>query len=144
VTIARLEAGEHRDVRVGTIDRLCGRLGLELSALPAGGALALERGRAREAERARRVERRWAHAALGVRLLTAPGRESGAMIMRARRNVDRWERDGLCSRHYVVRWRARLALPLERLARWLVDPGDWGDALFQNSPWAFALERGRD
>ena len=54
--------------------------------------------------------------------------------------VDRWEREGLCSRHYVSRWRAMLARPVERVAQALLEPGEWRDALFQNTPWAFALE----
>jgi hypothetical protein len=34
-----------------------------------------------------------------------------------------------------------LAGPVEQVARGLLEPGEWTDALFQNSPWAFALER---
>jgi hypothetical protein len=55
--------------------------------------------------------------------------------------VDRWERDRLCSRHYISRWRRLLSGPPERVARSLLDPGDWADALFQNTPFSFALER---
>jgi hypothetical protein len=53
--------------------------------------------------------------------------------------VDRWGRDRLCSQHYISRWRALLAGPVERVARALIEPSDWTDALFQNTPWSFAL-----
>jgi hypothetical protein len=34
-----------------------------------------------------------------------------------------------------------LAGPVERVARALLAPGEWQDALFQTTPWTFALER---
>ena len=61
-------------------------------------------------------------------------------MTRARAAVDRWERESLCSQHYVSRWRAMLAGPVEGVAKALLEPGEWADALFQNTPWAFALE----
>jgi transcriptional regulator with XRE-family HTH domain len=140
VTIARIEAGPARDVRVGTISRVCEALGLEVAAVPRAGEDALERLLAREQERARRLERRLAHAALAARLLAA-GPEARPLVRAARAAVDRWDRERLCSRHYVDRWRAMLAGPVERVARSLLEPGDWRDALFQNTPWTFALER---
>jgi transcriptional regulator with XRE-family HTH domain len=140
VTIARLEAGSDRDVRVGTVSRVCEALGLEVAAVPAGGEAVAERLLAREQERARRLERRLAHAVLAARLLTA-GPEASALIRTARAAVDRWERERLCSRHYIVRWRAMLGGPVGRVARSLLEPGEWKDALLQNTPWTFALER---
>jgi transcriptional regulator with XRE-family HTH domain len=141
VTIARLEAGSAQDVRVGTLSRLCAALGLELRAVSAGGEPPPETLLARERERGRRLECRLAHAALAVRLLAARAAKSEALVARARAAVDRWERERLCSRHYITRWRAMLKGPIERVAGSLLEPGDWGDALFQNSPWSFALER---
>jgi transcriptional regulator with XRE-family HTH domain len=140
VTIARLEAGSARDVRVGTIVSLCEALGLEVAAVPAGARPALETLLARERERSRRLDLRRRHAALAARLLGARRPQATALVATARAAVDRWEREGLCSRHYVLRWRAALALPVARLAQVLVDPGEWRDALFQNTPWGFALE----
>jgi transcriptional regulator with XRE-family HTH domain len=140
VTIARLEAGPGRDVRVGTLVRLCQALDLEIAAEPAGARLALERRLERERERVRRVERRLAHALLAARLVSSPGAEAGALLARARAAVDRWERERLCSHHYVSRWRAMLEGPPERVARALLEPGDWADALFQNTPFSSALE----
>jgi transcriptional regulator with XRE-family HTH domain len=139
VTIARLERGSARDARVGTVSRLCRALELELRAEPAGARPAPESLLARERETARRLSLRLAHAALGVRLLSAGRPQAAALVARARSVVDRWERDRLCSRHYIARWRARLAGPRERVARSLVEPGEWTDALFQNSPWSFAF-----
>ena len=140
VTIARLEAGSGRDVRVGTVVSLCEALGLEVAAVPAGARPALETLLAREREKARRLDLRRRHAILAARLVALRGRKAGALVARARAVVDRWEREGLCSRHYVTRWRAVLALPVGSLAEALLEPGEWGDALFQNTPWAFALE----
>ena len=140
VTIARVEGGSAHDVRVGTISRLCEALGLEVAAVPAGGQAVLETLLARERERARRLDRRLAHAVLAARLLAARRPKATALIGKARAVVDRWEREGLCSSHYITRWRAMLAGPVERVAHSLLNPGEWRDALFQNTPWSFALE----
>jgi transcriptional regulator with XRE-family HTH domain len=141
VTIARVEAGGARDVRLGTVTGICEALGLEVSALPSGAEPALQRLVAREREKARRLERQLAHAVLAARLLSARRPAARVLVATARAAVDRWERERLCSRHYISRWRAMLAGPVERVARSLLEPGDWKDALFQNTPWAFALER---
>jgi transcriptional regulator with XRE-family HTH domain len=140
VTVARLEAGSDRDVRVGTMVSLCGALGLELAAVSAGGQPALETLLARERERAHRLDLRRRHAVLAARLLAGPRRKASALVARARAVVDRWERESLCSGHYVSRWREMLAGPVEGVAQALLEPGEWRDALFQNTPWAFALE----
>jgi transcriptional regulator with XRE-family HTH domain len=141
VTIARLESGAPQDLRAGTIGRLCEALGLEMAALPLGARARFERQLARERERTRRAERWRDHAVLAARLLAAPRSEARQLIAGARAVVDRWERDRLCSRHYISRWRALLAGPVERVAQALIEPSDWTDALFQNTPWSFALPR---
>jgi transcriptional regulator with XRE-family HTH domain len=140
VTIARVETGAAQDFRIGTLSRLCEALDLEIAAQPRGASPALPKLLAREQERARRLERRGRHAALAARLLALPKPAAQSLVRRARQVVDRWERERLCSQHYVSRWRALLAGPRERVARSLLDPGEWADALFQNSPWTFALE----
>lgn len=139
VTIARLEAGSSQDFRVGTLSRLCEALGLELAAVPRGAQPAQEALLAREQERARCLDRWRRHAVLAARLLAAPRPSAAALVRRARGCVDRWEREQLCSRHYVSRWRVMLDGPVPRVAQSLLVPGEWADALFQNSPWAFAL-----
>jgi hypothetical protein len=123
-----------------TLARLCEALELELLVCPRGQQSNHEAHLAREQERARRLDRRRRHAVLAVRLLTARSATRAALVRRARRQVDLWERDALCSRHYIVRWRKRLSGPVGRVATALVAYDDWTDALFQNSPWAFALE----
>jgi transcriptional regulator with XRE-family HTH domain len=140
VTIARLEAGSAGDVRMGTVGALCDALGLEVAVGPAGSGAALETRLERERERSRRLDVRRRHALLAARLLSAPRTQAAALVARARAAVDRWEREGLCSRHYVSRWRAMLAGPVGSVAQALLEPGEWVDALFQNTPWAFALE----
>ena len=140
VTIARVEAGSAADARVGTIASLCEALGLELAAVPAGARPALETLLARERERARRLDLQRRHAVLAARLLAARRPQASALIATARGVVDRWERERLCSRHYVSRWRAMLKGPVDRVAQALLEPGEWRDALFQNTPWGFALE----
>jgi transcriptional regulator with XRE-family HTH domain len=139
VTIARLEGGAAQDLRVGTIERLCGALGLEVVALPVGAQPALETLLARERERTRRLDRRLAHALLAARLLSARSQTAAALIRRARGVVDRWEREHLCSVHYISRWRKMLSGPVGRVARSLLVAGEWHDALLQNTPWSFAL-----
>jgi transcriptional regulator with XRE-family HTH domain len=142
VTIARLEGGGAQDARLGTVAAVCGPLGLELRVLEPRALEVLETRLARERERAERIERRRAHAALAARLLALRRRDAARMIRRARAAVDRWQRDELCSEHYVSRWRAMLRGGAREVARALLDPGPWRDALFQNTPWSFALEHG--
>lgn len=140
VTIARLESGALQDFRVGTLARLCEALGLELAAIPRGAQAARETLLARERERVRRVDLRRRHAALAARLLAMPASDAAAHVRRARAAVDRWQRNGLCSEHYISRWRARLAGPARQAAAALLEHDAWADALLQNSPWSFALE----
>jgi transcriptional regulator with XRE-family HTH domain len=144
VTIARVEGGSLQDFRLGTLRRVCEALGLELAAErreTPGAEGALPALLARERERARRFDRRHRHAALAARLLAMSRPRAAALLRRARERVDLWERDGLCSRHYISRWRAMLTGPRGQVAESLLDPGEWADALFQNTPWSFALEQ---
>jgi transcriptional regulator with XRE-family HTH domain len=139
VTIARFEAGAAQDVRLGTLTRLCAGVGLELTVLAPGCVQTLETRLAREQERGRRLDARRRHAALAARLLGASAREAHALIAHARGNVDRWERDGLCSAHYISRWRRRLAGSPRKVAQAITRDDRWTDALMQNTPWSFAL-----
>ena len=140
VTIARLEAGAAQDFRLGTLQRICDALGLDLAALPHGAQEAQETLLARERERARRLGARQRHAALAARLFSMRAAEAAVMVRRARTVVHRWEREQLCSGHYISRWRAMLAGPVRRVAAALLEHHDWTDALFQNSPWSVMLE----
>lgn len=95
--------------------------------------------RAREQVRARLADLRRRHAALAARLLAAPAPEAEALLSRARANVERWERERLCSAHFISRWRAKLAGSVHRSAMALLKEDDRTDALLQNTPWGFAL-----
>jgi transcriptional regulator with XRE-family HTH domain len=139
VTLARLEAGATQDFRLGTVTRLCEALDLELAAVGRGSLDAHETRLARADERAKRIDARRRHAVLAARLLSLRPRESSALLARARANVDRWERQGLCSDHYVSRWRSMLRGSARRVALNMTAHDAWTDALFQNTPWSFAL-----
>lgn len=140
ITIARLEAGGTGDFRVGTLARLCDALGLELSAAPRDARPAQDALLARERERSRRLDLRRRHAALAARLLAAPPAEAAALLRNARATVDRWERERLCSDHYILRWQGLLAGTARRAALRLLEHDSWTDALLQNTPWSAALE----
>jgi len=139
VSIARFEAGADQDFRLGTLTRICEALDLELTAVVPGAQGAGETALARAQESVRRLDRRHRHAMLATGLLMAPTSRARALVAEAGANVDRWERDHLCSPHYIVRWRRMLAGSVSRVARSLLRDDEWTDALFQNSPWAFAL-----
>jgi len=100
-----------------------------------------ERLLSRARERERRLDARRRHAALAARLCAMPPRKAAAAIARARAVVNRWRRERLCSEHYLSRWRAMLAGPPRRVAERLLEYDAWTDALLQNTPWSFALER---
>ena len=138
VTIARLEAGTEQDFRIGTLERICGALDLELAALPRGaqatGAAAYER------ERAQRLDVRRRHAALAACLLALPEAKAAELVRQARENVNRWERERQFGDPHVSRWRTRLEGPVRTVALHLLEHGEWTDALLQNSPWGFVLE----
>jgi transcriptional regulator with XRE-family HTH domain len=143
VTVARLEGRAAQDVRLGTVHSVCEALGLELATLPVGALASFEARLARATVREQQLERRLAHARLAARLLASRPERAKALVRRARAIVDRWERDGLCSEHYISRWRALLSGPVGRVAAGLLDPGDWADALFQNTPWSFDFRAAR-
>jgi len=108
-------------------------------ALPRGALAAAETRVERERARAGGLDARRCHAALAARLLAASPKEAAALLRRARAGVDRWERDGLCSAHYITRWRERLTGSPRRAALALLEFDAWTDALLQNTPWSFAL-----
>jgi transcriptional regulator with XRE-family HTH domain len=124
VTIARLEAGAAQDFRLGTLSRICQALGLELAALPPDALRTHERLLARAQLRARRLDSRRRHAVLAARLLQLPARQAGALVRRALDEVERWERERLCSVHYISRWRRKLSGTPKQVAAALVTHDD--------------------
>jgi len=143
VTIARLEAGTEQDFRISTLTRICAALDLELAALPAGaqGAPAgTDPALQRERARAQSLDARRRHAALAAGLLALPSAEAEGLVLRASANVGQWEREGLCSRQHIERWRERLKGPVRTVALRLLEHHEGTDALLQDTPWGFALE----
>jgi hypothetical protein len=96
-----------------------------------------ERRAARVAQKQIEWQRLAAHQALGIELLCAPAPRRRRMLAAARREVDRWESERLCSRDYIERWRKWLRLPVkEFVQRMCSDARGWGPAMRQNSPFA--------
>lgn len=124
ITIARLEAGSEQDFRLGTLQRLCHALDLELTALPRGAKAAPEKTKALDARRR--------HAALAAALLALPEERAAELVRQARANVD--------ANKHLSRWRARLEGPVRTVALRLLEHNKETDALLAASPWAFALE----
>jgi hypothetical protein len=67
-------------------------------------------------------------------------RERGDLLEAARRRVAAWRARGDVHEAYVAGWERLLALPLDALARAVVDPGEEARALRQVSPFAGALD----
>ena len=89
----------------------------------------------KELERAREDR----HRRIALALLIAPARERKAMIAQARRMVDRWEAEHLCSPDYIEGWRAWLKLPPAHLAQAMTSTEDpWARPMRQNSPFVLA------
>jgi prevent-host-death family protein len=98
-----------------------------------------ERRAARAAQRQLEQDRLMRHQHIGIELLCAATAEQARILRAARREVDRWEAEGLCSRDYIERWREWLALPVRDLVRAMCSEAQgWGVAMRQNSPFTFA------
>ena len=96
-----------------------------------------ERRAARMSQTMLEMDRLVRHQRIAIDLLTLPATERKALMQRARAVVERWQTDGLCSRDYIERWQALLALPPRELALAMTSDADgWGAALRQNSPWS--------
>lgn len=96
----------------------------------------LERRTARLVQAGIEKDRLVRHQQIALDLLVSPRKTAAARIEASQREVDRWERDGLCSADYIRRWRDLLRLPVPQLAQAMSSDLDgWGTALRQNSPW---------
>ncbi|HZR37936.1 MAG TPA: type II toxin-antitoxin system Phd/YefM family antitoxin [Nevskia sp.] len=79
------------------------------------------------------------HQRVAIRLLKEP-EQASKLVRDASQVVDRWERESLCSHHFIGRWRELLSLPVGSLAETMCgDLDGWGKALRQNSPWPVSL-----
>ena len=98
-----------------------------------------ERRIARAAQQQVELQRLAAHQRLAIDLLCVNAAKQRGRIAAARREVDRWEAQQLCSPDYIDRWREWLALPVRQLVRRMCsDAGGWGTAMRQNSPFGAA------
>jgi prevent-host-death family protein len=96
-----------------------------------------ERRAAREAQKAVEARRLCAHQRIAIELLCASAQQQAKWLQAAHREIDRWEKDRLCSRDYIDRWREWLALPVRKLAKLMCSDADgWGPAMRQNSPFS--------
>ncbi len=76
------------------------------------------------------------HQSLAIQLLLMPDADRQVLIERARREVERWRRERLCSLDYIERWEALLKRSVNELAQSMgSETLEWGTALRQNSPW---------
>ncbi len=132
--LSRLESGAADVAQTDVLERLCAAAGIDAHPVAAS-ALDRDARIAARAEHGRQqAERRARHYRIAVRLATAPGTMKQA-IAAASSRVELWHRKRLCSARYIERWRAVLALPPARMARALLEFGEWEDAMLQNSPW---------
>jgi hypothetical protein len=94
-----------------------------------------ERRAARAAQQQVEMQRLLGHHRMGLALLCQSAARQRLMVAAARREVDRWEAQRLCSADYIERWRAWLALPARELVTMMCSDADgWGPAMRQNSP----------
>ena len=90
---------------------------------------------ARLEQRQREQQRLMRHQQLAIGLLCATPAQQARQIKAADAVVARWARDGLCSADYIARWKAWLALPVQKLAPLMCGNAEgWGPAMRQNSP----------
>jgi len=79
------------------------------------------------------------HRRIALELLTVSAKERKAMIDQAKRMVDRWQAEQLCSLDYIESWRSWLKLPTAELAKAMTCTQDaWAKPMRQNSPFVLA------
>lgn len=103
---------------------------------PAGEQEAAARRQARLQQALVEKDRLIRHQRIALDLVTASPKERAAMIRDARKMVERWRQERLCSDDYIDRWSEILQQPVQQMARTMTsDAEGWGTALRQNSPW---------
>ena len=145
ITIARLESGSTQDFRLGTLQRLCSALGLELTALPKGArpadqAPSVQASSTRKSAQLRQLDARRRHAALAAALLAVNPQDAADMVHQALATVALWEQEGRHGDDHRARWRTRLEGSVRTVALRLLEYNAETDAALANSPWTFALE----
>ncbi len=132
-TLSQLERGKALHVQTDVLDRLLDTLEIK----PAIGLVSQERALARLVQQGKLAQRRERHLLLILALVSDPDAADGK-IGRAREMLALWRANRTCSAFYVERWQALLDLPLMDMVQAMQTLGEWEDALFQNSPWAWA------
>lgn len=90
---------------------------------------------ARAAQLQRDHAREDKHRRIALALLTSSAKERKAMIDQAKRMVERWQAEQLCSQDYIAGWRAWLSLPAAELAKVMTSTDNaWAKPMRQNSP----------
>ncbi len=98
-----------------------------------------ERQRARADQQRVEQARLMAHQRIGIALLAHKDQQK-QLLGAARREVQRWAAQRLCSQDYIDRWSEWLALSTPDLVeRMCSDADGWGTAMRQNSPFGVAL-----
>ncbi len=134
-TLSRLEQGKAPHVQTDVIDRILGSLAItpRIGLVQPG----QERVVARLEQQARMLSQREHHLRLMLELAGNPA-TAVEKIARAREMVALWRQNRTCSAFYIDQWQSLLSLPVSDMAQAMLALGDWEDALFQNSPWAWA------
>ncbi len=90
---------------------------------------------ARAAQLQRDLAREDKHRRIALALLISSAQERKAMIDQAKRMVERWQAEQLCSQDYIAGWRAWLSLPAAELAKAMTSTDNvWAKPMRQNSP----------
>lgn len=135
-TSGKIESQAIGSVAFGTVQQYLETIGLTIEVLECGQLATLQRQLARAEAKQRSAQKKSQHIALAVRL-------DETSIAQARSVIALWRRNQTCSEEYICRWTDILeGTPAEIRDRILVAlESDWANALVQNTPFAFVLDR---
>ena len=136
--LSRLENQQISAVQTDTIERLLEALGHTAKLAPGNEEVsASSRSEERLRHRLRQEALRHGHLRLALDLCMGPPTAAKADIRRALDQVQTWKTRKSCSPQYIVRWTKALDGDPKTVARAITSFGDWENAMFQNTPWAF-------
>jgi len=132
--LSRLESQRGLAVQTDVLDKLLEALGGPIAiGVQSAGASRVEE---RLKHRLRQEELRQRHLRVALSLYQDP-HSAPAKIDRALKQVSLWEERKSCSPRYIERWRQVLAGEPAEVAAAMACLGEWENAMFQNTPWAF-------
>lgn len=134
--ISKLESGRGAPVQTDVLDKLLDGLGTRAAITSQASSVSAAMVE-RLQHRLRQEELRQRHLRLALELCLRPAPEARRLIHRARNLVDVWEQRKSCSRRYVDGWRRALCGSPREVARAMLAFGEWENAMYQNTPWAF-------